>query len=686
MLRVTLCLVAMLLGSAVVRIARAELGSPGGLKFPAGASMTMYECDSAADCATWVFVGNKGHARWSDGAVADLSVGHSDSDAIVIIRNDSPSSPTHGQRAIYQGTLQGNRIDGTMLKTWPGHLNNGSLIENWYAVLGDEPTPPPTARSIAKPENLPAELHLCSGGCGSLTWHDGHYVSSGGSPFMITRFSGDSIVLLRIDGPNQWFHNGLAFLYRGEIGADQSTAHGTQTNIFGDNGGHIGFSASWGAQLSALPSQGKPPQQMSPAAPQSPQSQQSAATAPTPNADAHVLELPAETKTANLLALPARMTVCEIDWCAQGGAGPALWTFSGNTGHGSWGEGTEAALTVERFDSTGVIIRRTDTAGKTKGMTVTLRGQLSDRYIVGDEVLSWPGHWEDGKSFTWSAQAALPPAGPRVSIKGNWQAPNHWRTPQGRPVGMRIEVDADRVTGWLQGGDAAPQFEGHFAGNTVIDGRYRDQAARGEVRWVPQKLYLDDPDHLGQRDLPAAFSLFRASADTDDLPCDRDNSVHATPNFAFLRGRLALSNHKDFAKAACWLRIAALQGHARAAGMLASQTYNGQGVAQSDTLAFEWARASAERNDILGEMLLAALYKEGKGVAADPKQYEYWNSRVKRRRSDQLWALLDKKTPIGLTGREAIGAAFSMATTIADSTDWLLGADCRRWYNGHCLQ
>jgi hypothetical protein len=54
---------------------------------------------------------------------------------------------------------------------------------------------------------------------------------------------------------------GLAFLYRGEIGSDQSTAHGTPTNIFGDKGGHIGFSASWGAQLSALPSQGKPPQQ-----------------------------------------------------------------------------------------------------------------------------------------------------------------------------------------------------------------------------------------------------------------------------------------------------------------------------------------------------------------------------------------------------------------------------------------
>jgi hypothetical protein len=95
---------------------------------------------------------------------------------------------------------------------------------------------------------------------------------------------------------------------------------------------------------------------------------------------------------------------------------------------------------------------------------------------------------------------------------------------------------------------------------------------------------------------------------------------------------------------------------------------------------------SAERNDILGEMLLAALYKEGKGVAADPKQYEYWNSRVKQRRSDQLWALLDKKTPIGLTGREAIGAAFSLATKIADSTDWILGPECHRWEDGHCIQ
>src|ERR1700691_4029227 len=145
MLRITLPLAAMLLAPAAIGIARAEADGSGTLKFPSGASMTMYECDSAADCATWVFTGNKGHGQWSDGSIADLSVGHSDGDAIIIIRNDSASSPTHGQRAIYQGTLQGNRIDGVVLRTWPGHLNNGSIIENWYAVLGDKPTPPPTA-------------------------------------------------------------------------------------------------------------------------------------------------------------------------------------------------------------------------------------------------------------------------------------------------------------------------------------------------------------------------------------------------------------------------------------------------------------------------------------------------------------------------------------------------------------
>ena len=39
---------------------------------------------------------------------------------------------------------------------------------------------------------------------------------------------------------------------------------------------------------------------------------------------------------------------------------PCPMTFSGNIGHGSWGEGTEATLTVEKFDSTGVVIKRTD--------------------------------------------------------------------------------------------------------------------------------------------------------------------------------------------------------------------------------------------------------------------------------------------------------------------------------------
>lgn len=84
----------------------------------------------------WTFNGRRGHGQWpGSGAIANLTVERFDPDDIVIKRTDVMGR-TPGITAIYTGKLRGNRIDGDVTWSWPGHWNK-SPVGKWYAIIED---------------------------------------------------------------------------------------------------------------------------------------------------------------------------------------------------------------------------------------------------------------------------------------------------------------------------------------------------------------------------------------------------------------------------------------------------------------------------------------------------------------------------------------------------------------------
>jgi hypothetical protein len=98
------------------------------------------QCTRGGGGGIWIFQGRKGMAVWRFGAIADLTVEKFDGHTIVIHREDpnpSYSSPRFADLkkrpdgvffADYIGTVQGNRIDGTV--SW-----NGGGQGTWFALL-----------------------------------------------------------------------------------------------------------------------------------------------------------------------------------------------------------------------------------------------------------------------------------------------------------------------------------------------------------------------------------------------------------------------------------------------------------------------------------------------------------------------------------------------------------------------
>ena len=112
------------------------------IAIPVGLDVCEGGClNSDGNLGTWIFHGQKaGKAQWSRGGqVATVTIQQYDASRILIKREDAPTSSSPGFTAIYQGTLRGNRIDGTAFATWPGHFPNGHpaghVQYSWFATI-----------------------------------------------------------------------------------------------------------------------------------------------------------------------------------------------------------------------------------------------------------------------------------------------------------------------------------------------------------------------------------------------------------------------------------------------------------------------------------------------------------------------------------------------------------------------
>lgn len=93
-------------------------------------SGTMAECEDTAGCSTWSFSNNRAQATWANGSVAALTI--EQFGASVSIRRADTTGTVAGLRALYTGVRNGERIDGTVSWTWPGHPGGTT---NWHATV-----------------------------------------------------------------------------------------------------------------------------------------------------------------------------------------------------------------------------------------------------------------------------------------------------------------------------------------------------------------------------------------------------------------------------------------------------------------------------------------------------------------------------------------------------------------------
>lgn len=85
---------------------------------------------------TWIFHGPDGKATWlKNGAKATLKIDRYDTEKIVIRRENTPDSSAPGFTAVYEGVLQGDRIEGTVTAMWPGHFAKTGVKYKWFATL-----------------------------------------------------------------------------------------------------------------------------------------------------------------------------------------------------------------------------------------------------------------------------------------------------------------------------------------------------------------------------------------------------------------------------------------------------------------------------------------------------------------------------------------------------------------------
>jgi len=104
-------------------------------------------------------------------------------------------------------------------------------------------------------------------------------------------------------------------------------------------------------------------------------------------------------------AVPVTMTECE------GTNNCATWTFLGSQGTGQWPSGEVASLSVERYDTGSVVIRRADSTGSSAGLTSVYTGTRHGDRVGGEFTSTWPGHWNE-KSGNWYATVERNPVGP----------------------------------------------------------------------------------------------------------------------------------------------------------------------------------------------------------------------------------------------------------------------------------
>lgn len=246
-------------------------------------------------------------------------------------------------------------------------------------------------------------------------------------------------------------------------------------------------------------------------------------------------------------------------------------------------------------------------------------------------------------------------------LSGTWQLGEQ----PGAPVFVSI-AQRDSVVTMAYASGGFPFFAGRYIQNPVFPG-----TGRGNAGLRPWSLHVDDPDHIRIVDDRAGLHVFfrRSPPHAHDLPCDLRDQFHVSRFYAWMRGSVAWSAH-DLAAARCWLTLSAHQGFPRGQAVLAAFMIRApDGIAPDYATAFQLAAKSARAGDVPGQLVLASMFREGKGTLADPVKARYWEGQANRSRELDLWRRLSAKNMFGMSVIDmavAVTDAVSQGVQMAD--------------------
>lgn len=227
-------------------------------------------------------------------------------------------------------------------------------------------------------------------------------------------------------------------------------------------------------------------------------------------------------------------------------------------------------------------------------------------------------------------------------LSGTWQS--------GEPAGgqMQIVQRDGVVTVAYPGGD--PVFAGRYTRNPLVSGTGRGSYAN-IPKWWPWSIFVDDPDHIHVNVGGAVSHVFfrRSSPAAHDLPCDLQDQFHVSRFYAWMRGSVAWGAH-DYTATRCWLTLSAHQGFARGQSLLAAFMIRAPDGSTPDyAAAFRLAAQSARAGDVNGELVLASMFREGKGTLPDPRKAAFWEAQAQQSRELDLWRRLSAKNMFGMS-------------------------------------
>jgi TPR repeat protein len=373
------------------------------------------------------------------------------------------------------------------------------------------------------------------------------------------------------------------------------------------------------------------------------------------------------------LDIPDILSMCEkVDGCSS-------WHMNGKQGQGSWDDGAIADLTVERFDDSAVVIRRSDSKGLTRGLSGLYVGAMVDGKIIGVVTLSWPGHAPDGIT-SWEATMPAPPASlPPVltidqihdevlpaptlpalpvppaaapfetkglagfDLNGSWTRegsdPNHAETLSILQLGDKVAITH------IIGRDNMPAnslfIDATYDGASTATGTANIAEISNTPGMVPYpvKVTVMDADHIqtspqqANMDFLSARYVRGSSASVQDVPCEPSNAHHISGNSAFQRGEMYLRK-KDVATANCWFYIGGHAGNADALAEYGRSLYEGRGIPKQQELAAAFMLQAAMHGSAQASGYVSFLFGAGSVVPKSKQRHDYWFGRFQGTSTD----------------------------------------------------